>query len=121
VLGVEELLEVVLDACAYHGWPAPEDELLLERRREALKLAGGSPDPVVRAAALFFAFSRESERLGLAGRQLARYLLRDLVAHSGIAVRGLRDLAKLQSKIRRGEADFPEIKRWFEEHASREA
>jgi hypothetical protein len=117
VLGIEELLEVVLDACAYHGWPAPEDEQLLQRRREALRLAGGSPDPVVKAAALFYAFSKDSERLGLAGRQLARYLLRDLVAHSGISVRGLRELAKLQSKMGRGEVGFQDVKRWFEEHA----
>jgi hypothetical protein len=117
VLGSQELLEVVFDACAYHGWPAPDEALLLQRRREALKLAGGSPDPVQQAAALFFAFSRDSERLGLAGRQLARYVLRDQVTHSGVTVRGLRELAKLQSKMGRGEVGFAEIKRWFEEHA----
>jgi hypothetical protein len=121
VLGIQELVEVVLDACAYHGWPAPDDELLLQRRREALRLADGSPDPIIQAAALFYAFSRESERLGLAGRQLARYLLRDHVEHSGIAVRGLRELSKLQSKIGRGEASFSDVKRWFEEHARPEA
>lgn len=108
---------MVHDACAYHGWPALDDALILGCRREAERLAGGSPEPVVRAAALFFAFSREHVRLGLSSRQLPRYLLRDYTQHAGIALRGLRELGLLQSKIRRGAASFADVKRWFEEHA----
>ncbi len=117
----DEITEFSAAARRVHRWPrVPGRRVIQQALEEARELDAGSGDARCEAAALFFAFGGDEQRLG---RVVARaFVLRLVAYHLGNHALALlpgswRELLDLRDRVAEGDLSFAEVLAWFRARA----
>ncbi|HLM71261.1 MAG TPA: hypothetical protein VK459_01160 [Polyangiaceae bacterium] len=120
--GRVEFFDMIDGASVRFGWPvAPSAAAMEQCRVEAICLDDFSGDPVVEAAALFFALAFDERRTrpatGLLPFVVALHHLHD--HRTPLRLEDPSELAWLRHAIAEGSADWPEVRAWFRARTGR--